>query len=491
MESLNLKNLTELVKAQNPDIPAKKKLFFRKFSAGFIFLVSDLIILTFVILTSLFIRDHFWSGSVDIQQYLNVLPLIILFFPITYFLSGLYPGFGIDVIEELKSLTYSTTIVFAVLATLSFLVKGNWGYSRFAFLFSWIFALMFVPMGRALIRKYLGKKEWWGIPVLIIGAGNSGEAVIKSLKKHPHLGLRPVVAIDDDSDRWGYIHNIPVVGGLDIIPELSKKLSIDQAIIAMPKVHRKRQKEIIQEYSKYFNLTTVIPDLFGISSLWVSTRDIGGLVGLEVQKRLLKKSSQIKKRIFDITLASILGIITLPVVLIISLLTWIDTKGNIFFKQERMGLNNSRFNIIKFRTMYLDAEERLLDMLNEDSELRNEFEIYHKLQKDPRLTRIGKILRKFSLDELPQFWNVIKGEMSLIGPRAYIPWEKPKMKGHDEMILNVSPGISGLWQVTDRNTSSFEERIHTDVYYIRNWSMFLDLYILARTIAVVFLGRGT
>jgi lipopolysaccharide/colanic/teichoic acid biosynthesis glycosyltransferase len=140
--------------------------------------------------------------------------------------------------------------------------------------------------------------------------------------------------------------------------------------------------------------------------------------------------------------------------------------------------------------MHTDAEERLDDLLEKNPELKAEYEIYHKMNDGPRLTRIGKFLRKFSLDELPQFWNVIKGEMSLIGPRAYIPWEKIKMGGNDEMILQVKPGISGLWQVTDRNESSFEERIMIDIYYIRNWSMFLDLYILARTISVVFSGKG-
>jgi lipopolysaccharide/colanic/teichoic acid biosynthesis glycosyltransferase len=162
----------------------------------------------------------------------------------------------------------------------------------------------------------------------------------------------------------------------------------------------------------------------------------------------------------------------------------------VLFRQERMGISDGRFDIVKFRTMHIDAEDRLSHLLKNDDNLKSEYEVYHKLRNDPRLTRVGKFLRKFSLDELPQFINVIKGEMSLIGPRAYMPWEKYKMNGHEEMILNVKPGISGLWQVTDRNASSFEERNIIDVYYIRNWSMFLDLYILARTIAVVFSGKG-
>jgi Undecaprenyl-phosphate galactose phosphotransferase WbaP len=490
METLNLKQLTELVRAQNKDIPEAKNLFFRKFSAGMILLTADLIMITLSILISLAIRDVFWHGEVDISLYLPIMPIVIALFPLAYYLQGLYPGFGVDVIQELRVLTYSTTIVFTILATASFLFKGPWDYSRFVFLLSWVMAFLLVPIGRTLIRKYFGKKSWWGVPVIIIGAGNSGEKVIKSLRIHKNMGLRPVVAVDDDIDRWGYIYNIPVVGGLDIVPDIVKKLHIDHAIIAMPKVPRKKQRDIIQSLTKYFNNITVIPDLYGTASLWVSTRDLGGVLGLDVKQRLLKKSSYYKKRVFDIILATTLGLLALPLIGIISLLSWIDSKGGIFFRQERMGLKDSRFSIIKFRTMHIDAEKRLSEVLNQNDELKLEYDIYHKLKNDPRLTRVGRFLRKFSLDELPQFLNVIKGEMSLIGPRAYMPWEKVKMNSYDEIILNVLPGISGLWQVTDRNASSFEERILTDVYYIRNWSMFLDIYILARTIAVVFMGRG-
>jgi lipopolysaccharide/colanic/teichoic acid biosynthesis glycosyltransferase len=179
-----------------------------------------------------------------------------------------------------------------------------------------------------------------------------------------------------------------------------------------------------------------------------------------------------------------------PICLIISALIKFDSKGRIFFKQKRMGINDSEFKIMKFRTMHLGAERKLDDLLECNEELKAEYQVFHKLRNDPRMTRVGQFLRKYSLDELPQFWNVLKGEMSLIGPRAYLPWEKEKMNGHEDMILKVKPGISGLWQVTDRNESSFEERNIIDVYYIRNWSMFLDFYIVARTIAVVLTGRG-
>lgn len=490
MENLTLNQLTRLLSVNDKDSFNSVNIKLQKAKAGVLLLFSDIAMIGLALIISMLIRDLFWTTQFDLLKYFPLIPIMFLLFPIVFFLRGLYPGFGMDAIEELRSLTYTTTGVFTVLATFTFLIKDTWDYSRLTFILSFVFALIFIPLARTFVRNIFGKKDWWGIPVIIIGAGKAGEKVIKSLQKHFQLGLRPIVGIDDDSDRWGYINNIPVVGGLDIIPELAKKLNVDQAIIAMPNVMRKRQQEIVQKYSKYFNNTTLIPDIYGLSSLWVNTKDVGGVLGLEVQQRLLKRSSRIQKRIFDIIIASLLTITFIPLLLVISFLIKLDTRGRIFFRQERMGKNDSRFRIVKFRTMFQDAEIRLQELLKNNHEYRSEYEIYHKLRNDPRLTFIGRFLRKFSLDELPQFLNVIKGDMSLIGPRAYMPWEKVKMNGNEDMILKVKPGISGLWQVTDRNESSFEERNETDVYYIRNWSMFLDIYIVARTIGVVILGKG-
>lgn len=492
MDSPTLKELSQIISDKNVEFISKSKIILRKLKAGSAFLLSDIFWLSFSIVVSLLTRNFFGNGNIDFGLYTNVLPFVILVFPIIFAVRGLYPGFGKDVISELKNLTYSITIVFAILASSSFLIKGEWEFSRLVFLFSWMFSVISVPIGRAYVRHKFSKSEWWGVPVMIIGAGKAGEEVIKSLHKHSHIGLKPIVAVDDDTDKWGYTQNVPVIGGLSIIPQLASKLNIEHAIIAMPGVSRKKQREIIEKNSKYFDHTTVIPDIFGLTSLWVNTNEVGGVLGLEVQQKLLRILPQIQKRIFDIILASTIGLLALPMIAIVSALIWIDSKGKgkIFFKQVRMGLNDNSFSIVKFRTMHVNAEQRLKEILSHNPALKAEYDMYHKMQDDPRLTKIGKILRKFSIDELPQFWNVVKGEMSLIGPRAYMPWEKIKMNGYEEMILKVKPGISGLWQVTDRNESTFEERIHKDIYYIRNWSMFLDLYILARTIAVVFLGKG-
>jgi len=140
--------------------------------------------------------------------------------------------------------------------------------------------------------------------------------------------------------------------------------------------------------------------------------------------------------------------------------------------------------------MFIDAEEHLQEMIKKDKGKKREWEVYHKISNDPRITSVGRILRKYSLDELPQLWNVLRGEMSLIGPRAIMTWEKFQMNGYESFILQVKPGLTGLWQITDRNNITFEDRLPINVYYIRNWSIFLDIYIVAKTFYVVAAGEG-
>lgn len=488
--TLNLKDITALVKDTTPTSHSKSNIIFRKAIASALFALTDITVLFFSITVAIALHKYIGASSIDFAHYLSVIPFAIALFPFSYLLRGLYPGFGTGVVEELRSLTYCTSIVFLLLASATLLVNEPLIYAQPLFITAWLFSLSAVPLGRAFVRKVCGDKRWWGIPVMIIGAGKAGEAIIHALQKHSQIGLRPIIALDDDANRWGYINTIPVVGGLELAPVLGDKLQIDHAIIAMPSVTRERIHQIINQSEQHFSHLTVIPDMFGLSSLWVSVRDLGGILGLEVQQKLLRKSSYITKRALDITLIILLGVLALPLISVISFLIMIEEwRGAIFFRQERMGRGDKRFKVLKFRTMHNDAEQRLEYLLQQDEALRAEYEFYHKLRNDPRVTRIGRLLRKFSFDELPQFWNVLKGDMSLIGPRPYMPREKSKMGGHDDMILKVHPGVSGLWQVTNRE-SGFEERVHTDIYYIRNWSMFLDIYIIARTIGVVLFGKG-
>lgn len=490
MIALTLQSLSKVLADKNADILSSDKILNRKLFAGFSLLAADILSLSISFLSVILLKHYLTEEGLVLSNYFILLPLIAAIFPITFYFSGLYPGYGLSIIDEIKSLTYSISIVFIVLASLTFFLRGEWEYSRAVFFISWIVSLVILPFGRRFVRKILSRNNLWGIPVMIIGAGKAGENTIRSLKKQLPLGLIPVVAVDENTDRWGYIDKVPVIGSLDIIPDIARKLNIEYCIFASPELESEKQVEIINKYSKYFPNTLVISDYSGLSYLWVNTKDIAGNLGFELRQKLLNKSVLVRKRIFDFIFGLILGLLTLPLLLIIGILIKLDSGGKVFFFQERLSLNMKRFRIFKFRTMYENAEERLNEVLKLDESKRIEFDKYHKLKDDPRLTRIGKILRKYSLDELPQFWNVVLGDMSLVGPRAYLYFEYVKMEESNRIIFNVRPGLSGLWQITGRSKHSFQNRLNLDLFYIRNWSFFLDIYILVKTISAVYNPDG-
>ncbi len=451
-------------------------------------LLSDVLALFTAGALAIFLR-RLLDGGFATAAYGPLWPAIALFL-VVYALAGLYPGIGLSPVEELRRLVLATTLVYLMLGVGTFLFKEGERYSRLVFLMAWAFSVVLVPLARALVKHLFASKRWWGYPVVVLGAGETGRMVLRALKRQPGLGLKPVAVFDDDPEKSGAIEGVPVVGRLGLAPVLARELSVRHAIVAMPGVPRRQLLDLLERYGNVFPHLVLIPDLFGFSSLWVSARDLGGVLGLEVRQQLLLAGPRWVKRAMDLILGAFVGVLALPLIGAIAILIKLDSPGSVFYLQERLGFNGKRFLAIKFRTMYGDGEARLAKLLAENPELRQEYELYHKLRNDPRVTRVGRFLRKWSLDELPQLWNVLKGEMSLVGPRAYLPRELAKMRGHERVILRVLPGITGLWQVSGRSEIPFDERLEIDMYYVRNWSIWLDLYILARTVWVVLFGKG-
>ena len=202
------------------------------------------------------------------------------------------------------------------------------------------------------------------------------------------------------------------------------------------------------------------------------------------------KSTRWIKRPVDFLVSSLIVVLLLPFLIIIAILIKLDTRGSVFYSCSRLGKDGRTFRFYKFRSMYNGAPKRLKEMMQRDPRISGEYLAYHKLQRDPRVTRVGRILRRFSLDELPQLWNIIKGDMSLIGPRPYLPEERSDLGESEVSILAVRPGLTGLWQVSGRNRLGFDQRIELDAQYVIDWSLKLDIRILARTIPVVIKGDG-
>jgi len=437
--------------------------------------------------------------------------------------------------EEIRRCTLIISLVY--LGSWLIAVSRNGAFHNMphaAWLVGWLASVVLVPIGRGLLRSEFSKRSWWGQPVVVFGAGKVGRAVVSTLQQRPQLGLKPVAILDDDPTKhgtvraaWGEedlmvqsvrqgpessharsddfetpsqrsaleqfaeVEGVPVVGGLELAPILAQRLGIRSAVIAMPKLDSATLLSVIERYAEGYSSVLVIPDLFNVAHFGTPTHSLGGVLGIEVRRQLLLAGPRLAKRLMDVVLTTIGGLFVLPIVLVISILIKLDSSGPVFYRQKRLGQDGVRFVAFKFRTMYGDGEKRLLEVLANNPQMRAEYEEFHKLTVDPRVTRIGRMLRKYSLDELPQIWSVFVGDMSLVGPRPYLEREIPEMNGQEAVILRVKPGITGIWQVTERNASTFEQRVHLDVEYVRSWSPWLDLYVLARTLPVVLGGTGS
>ena len=242
--------------------------------------------------------------------------------------------------------------------------------------------------------------------------------------------------------------------------------------------------------SESFRHVVVIPNLAGITNSAVTARDLTGIFAVEIKHNLLDPWAQRLKRVLDLFGAVVGGLLISPLLLAIVVLIKLDSSGPVFYGHRRLGAKGEYFRCWKFRTMSTDAEWLLDEHLQRNPDLQAEWEQNHKLREDPRVTRVGRFLRKLSLDELPQLWNVLRAEMSLTGPRPIVDAEIPKYKKNYALYKRIRPGMSGFWQVGGRSDTDYEERVAMDSYYVRNWSVWLDIIILARTIKIVLAGKG-
>jgi len=413
-----------------------------------------------------------------------------------FWTAQLYPGYGLTAVRELESAVKALTLVFVFLALAAYLLKVQEikEFSRLTFLFAWAFSLLLLPLLRFLLRNRLSLTSWYGLPTVLVSPGESefSAAVLASLYRCRRLGWRPVAVWDPTTG-----HSRPEAKGLiriDSLEQLEKlSRSIAVALIVLPASvpsSPQKTKANLQVLTGIFSRIILLDESQGLNSILVEPRDLEGLLGLEIHYRLLEPRHTLLKRMLEVFFAGLLLLVSLPIQALLALWIRLDSPGPIFFRQTRLGKDRQLFQVLKFRSMSLDAEERLEDLLASDPAARKEYQTFHKLESDPRLTRAGDWLRKFSLDELPQLWNVLRGEMNLIGPRAYMPVELEPMGHYADVILNIAPGITGWWQVMGRHQTTFTQRLQMDEYYLSNWSPWMDFYITLKTLWIILTGQG-
>jgi len=396
--------------------------------------------------------------------------------------------------DEVGDMVAVFTLLIVLDAAIAFL--GKWPLSRLWLFSTWVLALLFLPMIRLLLRLILIRLGVWSQSIVVIGSGRNAVEAIRALANEPLLGYSvECVLVPDGLTPATKDFPIPTTFkelGSDPLETL-RGLGNPHVLLALDMEQWGEQERLVRTLGLHYPELTIAPPLrglplFGLEVMHFFSQEV---FMLRVRDNLAQLGPRISKRIFDLVAASILIALFSPLLLFIAWRIRVADGGKIFYAQTRIGKDGKPFPCFKFRTMVMDAEARLQDYLAKYPELREEYERSYKLRDDPRVTRIGKFLRRTSLDELPQLFNVLRGEMSLVGPRPVTQKELEEYYGDIAKIYRlVHPGITGLWQVSGRSDTTYSERTFLDAWYIKNWSLWYDIVILLRTIKVVLRREG-
>jgi exopolysaccharide biosynthesis polyprenyl glycosylphosphotransferase len=425
-----------------------------------------------------------YSVYVPFALVLTVLLLII------FRANGVYDwrrtGALFDTLYALANGT-TTAIVFVMAITL---IYPPLTYSRFIFLYAAFLIVVFLAINRIILTRIMVQMRARGVGidrVLIIGAGEVGRTVMRTVVARPELGYRIVGLLDDNPERGETdIGPFRALGGLDNLPSVLSAERITEVIIALPWTYYRKILSLIAQCDRAGVRARFVPDIFQMTLSRVDVDDLGGIPLIGVKPVVIRGGSLAVKRAMDLALGAVFLIIGLPIMALIAVAIRLDSPGPILFKQARVGKGGKEFLCCKFRSMYQGAEAeqgKLLNLNEADGPL-------FKIKDDPRITRVGRFLRRTSLDELPQIYNVLRGEMSLVGPRPPTPVEVAHYQEWHKQRLEAPQGITGLWQVSGRSQLTFDEMCLLDIFYIENYSPALDLRILLRTIPAVLSRQG-
>jgi Undecaprenyl-phosphate galactose phosphotransferase WbaP len=433
-----------------------------------------------------FINNYASINAKSFITYWPYLPVFILIFQI----HKLYPGVSLAPSEEMRRFFIGSLLAYGSITMSRFIENDTWDSVNTAFLISGIFSTIILLTGRSATHWFLHKTKLGGIPTVIYGSGKTGKLVTDCLLNSIRTGYAPVLILDDNPLGDDDYKGIPIIHDTSAGSEIVKRYNIKMAIVAMPSLDSKKLKHLQNTSVSYFRYNVLIPNFYNISSIWMSVRDFSGVLGIDTSNKLNMPFNLGIKRFMDICVVVFGGIIILPFLLFIALLIKLDSPGSILYKQKRLGKNGGHFYAYKFRTMVADADQILQNILENDPAYKKEWEDNYKLHKDPRITKIGKFLRRTSIDEFPQLINILKGEMSLVGPRPIIDDEIEKYGEDYNRVFSVKPGLTGLWQVSGRSDSNYLDRVAYDIYYQQSWSVWLDLWIIFKTFGVVIIGKG-
>lgn len=439
--------------------------------------VGDIVAIILSYMTAFTLRKFIMSQVLDFLPPTLAFSLfverfyLLLFWIVGFVYEGLYTKrypFWQEILRLWRAGVMATMLVTAVM----FVTAEPFYLSRIVMLLALPVSFVYLPATRAILRNLMIKLGMWRKKACLLADPKDVNRLKGAVERDKALGYQVIRVMNG----WDP----------DIDFEGAKAL-----IIQMEHFKGKTLNKILEEAEERgINEILIAPDLANMRLTSVTLENLESQVFLKQDEGLLMPGKRALKRVLDFILASVFLVLTFPLYPLIAILVKLDSKGSVIFRNKRIGKDGQEFICYKFRTMYEDADERLERYLAGNEKAQKEWLEYSKITNDPRITRVGRFLRKFSLDELPQFINVLRGEMSIVGPRPYMAWEIARMEEPARTILKVKPGITGLWQVSGRNEIDFKNRLLLDEYYVRNWSLWLDTVILIKTFKAVILAKG-
>lgn len=411
-----------------------------------------------------------------------------------FHLLGLYPAIGIHPANEMKRVLTLIGLICACLLFTSFQRGLPAASSLWALVLLWGLWSVSASAARPVVRSLFSRFDWWTQPVIFLGAGPRYQILSRDFQRHRSQGLRPVGYFNDSRQHWlgDAVDESDFLGDRNDAAEYARRHNIFWVVVLEPPASQADDDEGFDSTC----YTTIPHRLFQRwadefhPSIWDDLFTLERHSFIHQTDKLLLPHNLWFKRFADLVATAFLTVLTAPAVLLIAIIVKLTSQGPVFYRSDRVGVNGQRFAMTKFRTMRQDSESYLQRYLERHPERREEWNREQKLKNDPRVTWIGKILRRTSLDELPQIYDVVLGKMSLVGPRPMLLNEPELYGAHFQSFCRMLPGMTGLWQVSGRNRISHDQRKILVSYYVQNWSPWLDLYLVAKTIKVVITGDG-
>ena len=419
---------------------------------------------------------------------LLTLPLTLTLFSLQRLYERDRRQISVSTLDEVRDILTSLGLVGFGTFSLALGFGASWAVppDALSVVFFWIAGILLIPTGRALLRHKVIPYSTEPQRTLVVGAGRVGQAIVRKMRKNAHYNVEVVGFLDDDPATLDAdVADVPIIGAESELVETILKQGVTRVVLAFSRSTHEDVLQVVRTAGLRDVHISIVPRYFEIIAANVGIADVEGISVLELPVAGLSRLSRFAKRAFDLVV-TVPGLILLsPLLLAIAVAIKLDSRGPVLFRQARMGRDDEAFEILKFRTMVIGAEQMRQDLLEGNESDGPLF----KIRDDPRVTRVGRLLRRLSLDELPQFLNVVWGQMSLVGPRPFVIYEDDKINGWARRRLDLTPGITGLWQVLGRNDIEYDEMVKLDYLYVTNWSLWWDIKLLLRTIPIVF-GRA-